>query len=86
MSIVAKVAPAWNRQLKAICGVVVLVALVMRKLFSVGKPRVLQDHGRAVLCVCRSIFAVAGDLHRPWARILIRIDRNEPLALRIRAA
>lgn len=62
------------------------LSLVMRKLFSVGKPRVLQDHGSPVLCVSRSIFAVAGGLRRPWVRILIRIDRNEPLAFRIRAA
>ncbi len=62
------------------------LSLVMRKLFSVGKPRVLQDLGRAVLCVCRSIFAVACDLCRPHEPILIRVDQNEPLALCIRAA
>ena len=62
------------------------LGLVMRKLFSVGKPRVLQDRGRVVLCVCRSIFAVASDLCRSWAWILIRIDQNETLDLRIRTA
>ena len=62
------------------------LGLVMRKLFSVGKPRVLQDLGSGILPVLRSIFAVLSDLYRPRAPILVRIDQNEALALRIRAA
>ena len=62
------------------------LSLVMRKLFSVGKPRVLQDLGSGIFCVCRSTFAVLSNLGRSWTPILIGIGRNEPCAFRIRAA
>jgi len=62
------------------------LGLVMRKLFSVGKPRVLQDLGSGILHVLRSILAILSDLYRAWTPILIRIGQNQPHALRIRVA